>query len=116
MRIIALLSILPLSACAKPAPRIAPEPNCFAPAGFYMAFAGLQEHNCKQAPKETIVFGVEVKPNALACGVHNGTTRDKNGLVTMTALSASPRGLAGRIVIFAPDCHAHYDVVLLRMR
>jgi len=118
MRIITLLSILLLSACAKPVPKVAPqpEPNCFAPAGFYMAFAGLQKHNCKQAPKQTIVFGLEIKPNTVACGVHKESTRDEDGWVTTTVLVASPRGLAGRTLVDAPDCRALYEVVLLRMR
>ena len=118
MRIIALLSILLLSACAKPAPKVAPQsqPNCFAPAGFYMAFAGLQKHSCEQAPKETIVFGVEVKPDTLVCGVHKQTVRNKDGWVTTTLLVASSRGLAGRILVDTMKCHALYEVVLLRMR
>lgn len=118
--IIALLSLLLLASCSKPTPApkapVAPvEPDCFAPAGNYMMVAGLQKHNCKVAPKETIVAMQEIKPNQLPCGLHKGVTPGKD-VTVITVIRAGATGLIGQMGIILPNCRAIYDVVFIRMK
>jgi hypothetical protein len=116
MKIIALLSLILLSACAKPALKNVPQPDCFAPAGFYMSFAGLQEHNCKQAPKDTLVGLREVKPDSLRCGLYR-SSEPLEGVGKLTLImEASRRGLIGRMLAELTGCRAVYEVVFLRMK
>lgn len=118
--IIALLSILLLASCSKPtpAPKAPPapvEPDCFAPAGNYMVVAGLQKHNCKEAPKETIVAMQEIKPKQLTCGLHKGVTPGKD-ITVITVIQAGATGLIGQMGIILPTCRAIYDVVFIKMK
>jgi hypothetical protein len=116
MKIITFLFIVLLSACAKPALKIVPQPDCFAPARFYMSFAGLQEHNCKQAPKETLINLREVKPDSLRCGLYRSNEPLEGGGKVTLIIEASRRGLIGRMLVEFPNCRALYDVVFLRMK
>lgn len=118
MRIVALLFALLASACAKPVPKAAPpRPDCFAPAGFYIMFAGLAGHNCRWQPKETIMAGLEAKADSLPCGIHRRQAPiGKGGGVLSMVVSASRSGIEGRMEARFPDCVATYEAVYLRMR
>jgi hypothetical protein len=116
MKLLVLLSVLSLLSCAKPALKIVPQPDCFAPAGFYMSFAGLQENNCKQAPKETLLGLREVKQDSLRCGLYRDSEPLEGGGKLTMIFEASRRGLIGKMLAEFPSCRAVYEVVFLRMK
>jgi putative hemolysin len=118
MRIL-LAIVLLLPACAKPAPPApVPRPECFAPAGFYLSVASLQEHNCAQPPKDTIVESLEIGPEEIACGLHkHKLPAGRTGQPAVTLLiAANSHGLAGKMVAEFADCRATYEIVYLRMK
>jgi hypothetical protein len=116
MKMIMVLLIILLSACAKPILKITPSQDCFAPGGFYISVAGLKKHNCKQPPEQTILGLHEVKPNSMRCGFYKSQTPMEGGGTMKLHIEASRRGLIGQALGKSPICQAIYEVIFLRMR
>lgn len=124
---IALLAALLVSACAKPAPKIPPQPqtmgrpgilwagSCFARAGSYMMIANLETHNCGKVPKQTLVSLVVVGEKAFPCGKRTVNSTTDAGEVE-TTIAANSQGMAGRMVIRSKGCSARYELLFLRLR
>lgn len=122
MRTIVILCSLLAAACAKPIPVQAPKlppasmPACFAPAGSYMAVAGLQKHNCTTQPRPTILSLFKVEPNSIPCGLRASIVPVDGGGTSTLVLKVGPGGMVGMVTVANSSCVAIYSVVFLKMR
>jgi hypothetical protein len=133
MKIAAMVAamIAAMSACAKPArvvvppkppaaaPAAAPaaKPSCFAPAGNYMAVAGLTGHTCPSRPSKTLLSLISVERDSIPCGVKTDrkTMGDKGTVTTTLAVKAS--GMGGLMVMeFPGGCAAVYELGFVRLK
>lgn len=128
--IVALLSVLLLSACAHK-PKADPveqtaklaglkekQPPCFAPAGAYMAVFSLVKHDCKLQPKQTILAPFFVEEGSIPCGTARDTSVLKDGTTVTTIQVATARGISSMVVVRPPDksCAALYEGVFVRLK
>ena len=110
MKYLMLLSVM-LVGCAVP---IKKESACYFPGGNYKMVATLENHSCKDTPKESFE-GTSGVIEKMPCGVYKTDDAVDKFAIVNTFLIVDSESITGRVIIRYADCSVVYKIKMVKV-